>query len=222
MLSDRFAPSMSGYTSSWWTRLRETEPLGVEAHGGGEIAAGAVAAHGDPCRIAADLVRVVEAPLVHGDGVVERLRERVLRSQPVVDVDDDAVGRRRERGAQRLELVGAEQHEPAAVEVDEHRQRLLRPPRLVDDARDVTVRSRDRPLGDRRHLDRRRTQRPMPATRTGPDLLERRRFVRLGLGRHGVEHGLYLWIDFGHGRTPLAGSVGLCFSRRDRGPSRRR
>ena len=152
------------------------------------------------------LCGVAQAPPVDREGIVQRLREGVLRRQPVVDVDDDAVGRGGQGRADGLELVGAQQHEPAAVEVDQHRQWLVRPARRVDEARDVAVRSGHRHRVDAGHLDERRAQRPVTCARPGADLLERRRLVRLGLRGHGVEHRLDLWVELGHAGAACRGA----------------
>ena len=171
-----------------------------------QVAAGAVTADRDPGRVPAQVRRVAQAPLIDREGIVERLRERVLRREPVVDVHDDAVGRCGQGRAHGLEVLRAEQHEAAAVEVDQDRQRFVRPARRADEARDVAVRSRDRHRLDAGHLDRRRAQRPVTCARPGPDLLERRWLVRLGLRGHGVEHVADLWVEWGHAGAACRGA----------------
>ena len=149
---------------------------------------------------------MAQAPLVDREGIVERLRERVLRRESVVDVDDDAVGRCGQGRAEWLEVLRAEQHEAAAVEVDQDGQRLVGQARRADEARDVAVRSRDRNRLDAGHLDGRRAERSMTCARPGADLLERRWFVRFGLRRHGVEHVLDLWVEWGHAGAACRGA----------------
>ena len=192
--------------SSWSTGWGTPSVSRVEAERRGEVATGAVAPDRDPGRVPAQVGGVAQAPLVHREGIVQRLREGVLRRQPVVDVDHDAVGRGGQGRADGLEVLRAEQHEPATVEEDQHRQRLVRQARGVDEARDVAVRTGNGHRVDLGHLDRRRAQRQVTCARPGPDLLERRRLVRLGLRRHGVEHVLDLWVEWGHAGAACRGA----------------
>ena len=84
--------SVTGYTSIWKAMRR---PARVARHlrdHRREVAAGAVADHGDARRVAAELGRVVDRPLQGRECVVDRGRERVLGGEAVVDAHHDHVG----------------------------------------------------------------------------------------------------------------------------------
>ena len=87
-----------------------------------EVAARAVAADGDPRRVAADLRRVRDRPVERGPAVVERRRKRMLGREPVVDRHHDRARRVRELASDPVELLDVPDDPTAAVQHDEDRQ----------------------------------------------------------------------------------------------------
>ena len=91
---------------------------------GGQVPARAVAAHGDPLRVGAQLVRSRHRVAERGEGVVDRRRERVLRGEAIVHAQHPrarGAGQHPKRGVVRLEVA---RHPAAPVVVDEQRAAL--------------------------------------------------------------------------------------------------
>ena len=99
--------------------------LGDRRHGG-EVAAGAVAAHRDALGVDAERGRVRAHPAQRREAVVDGGRKAVLRRQPVVHRDDDATGAQRQLPARHVVGVEVADRPAAAVVVDQHRQRFIR------------------------------------------------------------------------------------------------
>ena len=98
---------------------------------GRERATDTVSSDADPVRIDPELLGVRDHPLRGRPAVVERRRIVVLRSEPVVHRDDDALGPAGERARDPVVRVEAADHIAAAVEVDESPLRLGRVRGLV-------------------------------------------------------------------------------------------
>jgi hypothetical protein len=67
-------------------------------HRGGEVAAGAVAAHGEPARVTPPAARLLRGPAHRREAVFERGGEGVLGREAVVDVEDQLAGLREAAG----------------------------------------------------------------------------------------------------------------------------
>ncbi len=86
-----------------------------------QIAAGAVAAHGDPVRISTEPAGVRERPAERGVGVVDRGGKPMLGRQPVVDRKYVCAGVAAENSARAVVRVQVAVEEPATVVEDEQR-----------------------------------------------------------------------------------------------------
>ncbi len=141
-----------------------------QRHHGGDVAARAVAAHGDAVRVRAQLLRVLERPAQRRLAVLDRRRERVLGRQPVVDRQHVRAPVAAQQPAGGVVGVEVADHEAAAVVVDDQRVRAAGLRRHV-------VAGLDRAFGAvhlevahllHRDLAARRTPRPGAARRRAP------------------------------------------------------
>ena len=120
----------------------DTGIAALDGRHGREIAAGAVAADRQRFARAAQPAKVGVRPFGAGDGILDALRERILRRQPVIDVDDDnarAIGKPDRMG---LVAVDIAEDVTAAVEIDQRADRRAFD-RLHDLDGDRPVRTRD-------------------------------------------------------------------------------
>ena len=105
-----------------------------------EVGAGAVAHHADASRVDPEVASLLDEPVQRRHAVDEGGREGVLRRAPVVHGQHGAAGAVGQATA--LGVVGLEvaEDEPAAVQVDQRRQRLVRvgPDRAQQPARHPT------------------------------------------------------------------------------------
>ena len=104
---------------------RAAAVAGQQRDARGQAAARALAADRDPVGVDAELVRVLGDPHQRGVAVLERGRERVLRGEAVVDRDHDRTDLGGDPAAVGVVEVEAADHEAAAVEVDQRRERVV-------------------------------------------------------------------------------------------------
>ena len=100
-------------------RERLAEISESDHRGGGEIAAGAVAADGDTLRVRAQFARMREAVFRSSNCVIECGRELVLGRQSVVDRDDIASRPMRDLAAENFVRVEVAADPAAAVDEQE-------------------------------------------------------------------------------------------------------
>jgi hypothetical protein len=127
---------------------------GAERDHRGQVAAGAVAGHGQAVLGPAQGGRVGRRPQRGRVRVLDRGRPAVLGGQPVVDRDDHRRGGRGQGPAQRVVAVQGPHHPAAAVEEDHDRERRGALGG-VDPHRQLPGRPRDHLVGDRGHRHRR-------------------------------------------------------------------
>ncbi len=101
---------------------RAAPVAGEQAGDRREVAAGAVAADGEPRRIDPERRALPGDPGGRGEAILDRGREFVLGRQAVVDRDDGAAGGIGEMAAERVVRFDIADDPAAAVEIDQHRQ----------------------------------------------------------------------------------------------------
>jgi len=111
--------------------------------GGGEIAARAVARHGEPRGVDVEALGLLREVLEGAVAILERARERHLRGQSIRHRDHRATRIVGELPAQVVVDVDVADNESATVEVDDQRQ-LARRGRAVEPRADRALRARYR------------------------------------------------------------------------------
>ncbi len=164
-------------------RGRIDEELEDRAHGvgagrlrddRGQVPPRAVSPDRDRARAPAERRRLRDRPARRRDRVLDPRREPLLRSEPIVDRDDDRVRLASERPADAVVRGDRPDDEAAAVEEDEHGARPAARARVVDPNGDPAARPGNRPVlgprGDAAEVDDRDRQLGVPARALDADL----------------------------------------------------
>ena len=150
-------------------RLRAACFAVLQAEAGREVAAGAVAADGDPRPGRRRARRRSRAPRRRPRPRLRPGREGVLGREPVVDREHPAAAVLGEEAAEAVVGLEVADHPAAAVVVDEQRlRRLGGAERDVEARRHLAARAGDRQLFDPRHRPRRPAVRPAPLRGSRP------------------------------------------------------